>query len=220
MRISLLLVCLLSFSYANSQWKSYLISVKGDTINCLDKADLKQGPWVVHVDELRGEPGYEEEGYFQDNKREGTWRKYNLQGDLLAVENYKWGEKDGKQQYFTPLGDLLREESWRATNPENPYDTISVPDLYDSHKYETKIVKLEVASVAHGTWTYYDPQSGFIIKTEKYFFGQLDKGSVTTASSAAKKETAAKPKEVSDWEKKNSGKKNIKVRDGSTGGPQ
>ena len=172
MRISLLLVCLFSFSYANSQWKSYLISVKGDTINCLDKADLKQGPWVVHVDELRGEPGYEEEGYFQDNKREGTWRKYNLQGDLLAVENYKWGEKDGKQQYFTPLGDLLREESWRATNPENPYDTISVPDLYDSHKYETKIVKLEVASVAHGTWTYYDPQSGFIIKTEKYFFGQ------------------------------------------------
>ncbi|PWU01411.1 MAG: hypothetical protein C5B52_07435 [Bacteroidetes bacterium] len=220
MRISLLLFCLFSFLFANSQWKSYLISVKGDTINCIDKADLKQGPWVLHVDELRGEPGYEEEGYFQDNKREGTWRKYNLQGDLLAVENYKWGEKDGKQQYFTPLGDLLREESWRATNPENPYDTISVPDLYDSHKFETKIVKLEVATVAHGTWTYYDPQTGFIIKTEKYFFGQLDKGSVTTAASSTKKETAAKPKEVADWEKKNSGKKNVKVRDGSTGGPQ
>ena len=71
---------------ASSQvWESYLISVKGDTINCVDKNKLKQGRWVVRVEPLRGESGYEEEGVFEDDKKEGPWRKYNLTGDLLAV---------------------------------------------------------------------------------------------------------------------------------------
>jgi hypothetical protein len=220
MRVTFIIIFLGCFLSSRSQWKTYLISVKGDTINRVDNSKKKQGPWVIHVDELRGEPGYEEEGYFEDDKREGAWRRYNLQGDLTAVENYKWGEKDGKQQYYTNLGDLLREESWRATNPENPYDTVEVPDLYDSHKWETKIVKLEVATVAHGTWTFYDPQTGFVVKTVKYFFGQVDKSGSSTATNqpAAEKKAIPKPKAVADWEKKNSGKKSIKVRDGSTGG--
>jgi len=113
---------------------------------------------------------------------------------------------------------LLREESWRATNPENPYDSIQVPDPVIPNKYEMKIVKLEVASVEHGTWKFYDPSTGFIVKQETYFFGQKDKGNKDNSTAAAtdKKETE-KPKAVQDWEKKNSGKKKVKVRDGSTG---
>ena len=37
-------------------------------------------------------------------KREGVWRKYTLQSDLIAIENYKYGGKDGLSQYYTPLG--------------------------------------------------------------------------------------------------------------------
>ncbi|HSN10437.1 MAG TPA: hypothetical protein VLS85_15460, partial [Hanamia sp.] len=69
---------------ANAQYKSYKISVRGDTINAIDLNGLKQGKWVVHVDPLRGEPGYEEEGIFKNDKREGSWRKYDLQGDFIA----------------------------------------------------------------------------------------------------------------------------------------
>jgi hypothetical protein len=29
---------------------------------------------VVHVESLRGEPGYEEEGVFENNRKEGEWR--------------------------------------------------------------------------------------------------------------------------------------------------
>src|ERR1700743_3333362 len=106
-----------------SQWKSYIISPKGDTLNCMDNKDLKQGRWVNHFDEIRGEPGYEEEGTYKDNLKEGAWRLYSLQGDLIGVEYYKWGMKDGVCQYFGMNGSLLREESWRAMNPDKQYDT-------------------------------------------------------------------------------------------------
>jgi hypothetical protein len=213
----IIILLLFSSLQSQAQLKSFIISIKGDTLNRVDHNNKKQGPWVIHVDALRGEPGYEEEGYFADDIKEGRWRKYNLVGDLIAVENYKWGEKDGKQQYYTKMGDLLREESWRATNPENPYDTVQVPDPAIPDKWETKIIKLEVATVAHGTWKFYDPNTGFITKQENYFFGQKEKDSGNTATATASEKVAEKPKAVTEWEKKNAGKKKVKVRDGRTG---
>ena len=47
---------------ATAQWKSFLLSRRGDTLNRVDPSDRKQGPWVESVTELRGERGYEEEG--------------------------------------------------------------------------------------------------------------------------------------------------------------
>jgi hypothetical protein len=202
---------------------SYLISVNGDTINCADQKKLKQGKWVVRVEELRGEPGYEEEGYFVDDKKEGNWRRYNLTGDLLAIENYKWGNRDGKQLYFTMLGDLLREESWKSVNPENPYDTIEVPDLDNPMVTVSKVIKHEASELRHGTWKMYDPTTGMIVKTETYLYGQKEGLASTGGNTGQPAKTksaapAAKPKAVEDWEKKNTGKKKVTVRDGRTGG--
>lgn len=219
MRYLTILLLLVASLQSQAQLKSYIISVKGDTLNRVDQVGKKQGPWVIRVEDLRGEPGYEEEGYFENNQKTGVWRKYALSGDLIAVENYKWGEKDGKQQYYTKMGDLLREESWRATNPENPYDTVRVPDPEVPNKWDTKIVKLEVASVAHGTWKYYDPNTGFITKQETYFFGQKDKPAIAKKDPVDEENrpAVAKPRQVEEWEKQNSGKKKVKVRDGRTG---
>ena len=50
----------------HAQLKDYTISAKGDTINGLNQKGEKQGKWVIHVDEVRGEPGYEEEGLFKN----------------------------------------------------------------------------------------------------------------------------------------------------------
>jgi len=222
MRWILILTLLISFT-GYSQCKTYIIGLKGDTLNCVDQADLKQGKWVVRYDEVRGEPGYEEEGIYKDGKREGAWRRYNLQGDLLAIEGFRWGNKNGICQYFTPNGELMREESWRAVNPMNPYDTVEVADWdKDPLGLITKavVVKLEGSSVKHGPWKFYEPQTGFIVKTENYVLGTLDGGPKKDMATddPEKKKQVAKPKEVLDFEKKNSGKKKIKVRDGSTGG--
>ena len=222
------LLLLLAITGSAQNWESYLISVKGDTINCVDRKQMKQGKWVIKVEALRGEPGYEEEGEFYNDQREGPWRRYNLTGDLLAIENYRWGFKDGKQMYFTPLGDLMREEAWRAMNPENPYDTIEVPDLNNPMVTMTKIVKHEASELRHGTWKYYDPATGRITKTESFNYGmKLDAmGKPINDSSANSKalktseasQPAKKPAAVEEWEKKQSGKKSIKVRDGRTTG--
>jgi antitoxin component YwqK of YwqJK toxin-antitoxin module len=221
----LVFVCLIISISTSAQLKSYIIGVKGDTLNRVDANGLKQGRWVSHVDALRGEPGYEEEGVYKDGKKEGTWRSYSLEGDLLSIENYKWGYKNGQCQYFNLYG-RVREESWKAIDPKNPYDTIDVPDLNTDAVYK-RVVKVDAFTVKHGTWNYYDPQTGALVKSEEYLLDQLQDPSKkktalgNTDSTGVKKDSAitskAKPKEVLEYEKKNSGKKKIKVRDGATG---
>lgn len=219
---------------AKAQLKSYIIGAKGDTLNRVDLKGLKQGPWVVHVDDLRGERGYEEEGMFWNDKKEGTWRRYSLEGDLIALENYRFGFKDGKNSYFNYQGELIREESWRAIDPKNPYDTVNVYDVNDPTKVVKKqVVKLEPNSYKQGTWRYYDPQMGTVEKTEEWVMDRpkekprpaaeddLAPIDVTTGGTAAQKEekkAVTKPQAVIDFEKKNAGKKKMKVRTGQTGG--
>lgn len=202
-------------STANAQYKTYKISPKGDTLNAIDNKGLKQGKWVVHVDPLRGEPGYEEEGVFVNDKKEGQWRKFSLMGDLIAYENYKNGDKDGKSEYFTNLGDLIREENWRGYNADEPYDTIPVYGTGSNEILSYKIVKAEPYSVKDGDWTYYEPGTGKIIRTEKYDRGYLiEQPKPALVSEEPMKKIV--PKEVLEWQEKNSHKKNVKVIDGST----
>lgn len=211
-------VLLLLFSLQGfSQWKDYKLNANRDTLNRVDMKGMKQGEWVHRYESLRGEPGYEEEGVYVNNRKEGEWRLYNLMGDLVGIENYKWGNKDGISKYFTIHGDLVAEQSWRAINPDKQYDTIEVEDIDRLNSYKTVIVKNEGAGIKHGTWKYYS--GGSMVRTEIYTLGKLenDKGSAATAAPAGKK-AAAKPKEVLDFEKKNSGKKKVKFKDGSTGG--
>lgn len=206
----------MQFCYtASAQYKTYTLSVNGDTLNAIDKKGLKQGKWLLHVDELRGEPGYEEEGIFLNDKRQGMWRKYNLNSDLTGIENYKYGGKDGLCQYFTPQGQVVREENWRAYNPDAPYDTIAVYGTGSNEILSYKIVKAEQYSVKDGDWTYYDPSTGRVVKSEKYDRGHLIPPPKTEVATDAPKKVA-KPAEVLEYEKKNSGKKKVKVRDGET----
>jgi hypothetical protein len=223
MRYVLFICCFFCLS-ANAQLKNYTIGVRGDTLNGVDKDGKKQGKWVIRHEALRGEPGFEEEGTYSNDRREGVWRKFTLMGDQFAVENYHWGYKDGPSMYFNLNGDLLKEESWRAFNPDKVYDTIDVEDVTRPDHYTKVVVKNEGSSLKHGAWKYYDPSAGFITKTEFYVLGKLQdsdealgvKTKKPIADSSAAAKVKAKPKEVLDFEKKNSGKKKIKIRDGST----
>jgi hypothetical protein len=230
MRYFLLLFILISIN-GFSQCKTFIIGVKGDTLNCKDFNGKKQGRWVVQMPELRGEKGYEEQGVYINDKKEGKWQQFSLMGDLMAIENYRWGNKNGKCFYYTPFGQPLREESWKAVNPDNPYDTVDVYDLKDPSKVaERVVVKLEGYTLKHGTWKFYDPESGKVEKTERFHLDKLiteedelapinisTKSSSKTKSDTTEKKPVPKPKAILDYEKKNAGKKSIKVRDGKTG---
>lgn len=229
MRFLLLLflgVCL----EGSGQYKSYIIGVNGDTLNVVDLEGKKQGRWVITVEALRGEPGYEEQGVFVNDKKDGRWQQFYLTGDIQAIENYKWGVKHGKSYYYNRFGALVREESWKAVNPENPYDTAAVYDINDPTRIvDYVIVKLEGSTLRHGIWKYYDPDFGTVEKTEEYVLDKPKNGLGDLAPIEVKptykptidslgNKASPKPKAVLDFEKKNSGKKSIKVRDGKTGG--
>jgi antitoxin component YwqK of YwqJK toxin-antitoxin module len=188
----------------------------------------KQGKWAVHIDPLRGEPGFEDEGRYTNDRKEGVWRRFNLMGDIMAIETYRWGNKNGRCQYFTIIG-LEHEESWRALNPNKLYDTIDVVDVVNPNKYEQVVVKVETSSLKHGTWKYYNPSYGTLIRTENYVLDKLqtiDEASNKLATNTIdslntkpiKDSTKIIPKQVLDFEKKNKGKKLSKLRDGRTGG--
>ena len=230
MRFVLLLFLFISVN-GFGQWKNYIISVKGDTLNRVDMNGKKQGPWWLKMESVRGESGYEEEGYFLNDRKEGLWKRFSMMGVKLSEENFRWGNKNGKCTYYTGNGGKLREESWKAVNPDNPYDTVDVYDLNDPTKVIDRVmVKLDGYALMHGAWTFYDPLEGVIFKTERYW---LDKPVTNPATAGAnddlqpidisksKTDTTgkkvAKPQAVLDYEKKNSGKKKIKVRDGKTG---
>ena len=201
----------------NAQYKSFKLNADGDTLNGINMAGQKQGKWINHIDPIRSEPGYEEEGEYKNDKKEGVWRLYNLTGDFTGLENYKNGGKAGLQQYYTYLGDLIKEENWRGYNPDAPYDTIPVfgpsGDVIDY-----KIVKAEQYSVKDGEWRYFEPGSGRIIKSEIWDRGRLVPPTAPAVVKAEVKDKAKKPDktpEMIQWEKKNSGKKKV-LRDGRT----
>ena len=220
---------------SSAQWKSYIIGARGDTLNRVDLKGKKQGPWSLHVDELRGERGYEEEGYYDNDQKTGTWKKYSLEGVKIAEENYSWGKLNGKQQYFTYNGGLLREESWRAMDPKIAFDTVAIYDIKDASKVlDWIVVKNEGIALKHGRWTYYDPREGTVEATEYYVMNKLrteedefinddDIKPISVSEKKAKSDTTtakkplSKPQAILDYEKKNSGKKKIKARDGATG---
>ncbi|UEG48563.1 hypothetical protein LK994_07930 [Ferruginibacter lapsinanis] len=220
------LIGLMFLVFANTcdaQYKDFSLSPEGDTLNATDKKGLKQGKWVITVPEIRGEPGYDEEGVYKDDKKEGVWRRYSTEGDLLAIENYKYGGKDGIQQYYSYLGSLIKEEEWHAYNPDAPYDTIPIYGTGSNEIVEYKIVKATQYSVPHGEWKYF-ATDGRLTKAEKYDRGRLladdenKKPDVVTSDVKEKPKEKAKPQEVLDYEKKYSKKKREHMeRDGKTG---
>src|SRR5687768_5586140 len=125
MRYILLLV-LLASTEAFALCKEFILTPKGDTLNCVDMKGRRQGHWIVRAEGVRGERGYEEEGYYVNGIKEVVWRRYSLEGDVIAVENFRWRHKHGKNVYFDNFGQPLREESWKAIDPESPFDTVNV----------------------------------------------------------------------------------------------
>ncbi|MBM3412435.1 MAG: hypothetical protein FJY19_03525 [Bacteroidetes bacterium] len=186
---------------AHAQWKSFQLSRRGDTLNRVDQLDRKQGPWVESVPEQRGERGYEEEGYYENDQRERIWKRFSLEGVKIAEENYRWGKLHGNQRYYSYNGGLIREEQWRAMDPTIAFDTVGVYDLKDPDKRVGEvIVKNEGLSFRHGKMVHYDPRSGRVLLIENYVMNKLqeDAAPMATPDSIPR----ALPKVIQDFEKK------------------
>lgn len=198
---ALVLFFLLLSQLAQSQWKDYLITRKGDTLNRTDLQGRRQGPWVISIPALRGERGYEEEGFFTNDQKEGPWKKFSEEGVKIAEENYRWNKLNGKQRYFSYNGGLIREEHWRAMDPSNAYDTVAVYDLKDPDKMIGEvIVKNEGMAMRHGRFVYYDPRTETILQVENYIMNKLQEEAAVQPAPDSIPRTA--PRVIQDFDKK------------------
>src|SRR5690606_25186343 len=100
----IIIICLLISVTGFAPWTDFIVSVDCDTLNRVDMDGKKQGPWVITVPELRGNEGYDEQGYFENDKKEGKWIRFSLMGDKIAEENYRFGVLDGVCRYYTRTG--------------------------------------------------------------------------------------------------------------------
>ena len=165
----LISLCIATIFVDSVSAQQYKIAENGDTLNKTNANGKRVGKWVIEMPELRGEPGYTEEGAYDSiGEKDGYWRKYGSQGDLIALESYIHGGKAGNQKYYTYLGVLEREENWRPYNPDAPYDTIPIYGEGNGEILNYKIVKSQPYSIKDGVWKYYDAETGRLLRTENW----------------------------------------------------
>jgi hypothetical protein len=139
--------------------------------NQMDGAGRKHGLWVYNEPARMGEPGTIESGSYEHGKRTGLWYVINDQGDLISSEAYAFDVLDGEVKYYD-RGQLYCRGHYRGLSPRQDFDTIIVVDPI-THDESYKVIATERGTMRHGTWRYYDPVSGALLKEEEYQVDEL-----------------------------------------------
>ncbi len=110
MRKLLILVCLVAGISFQAQDKKPLLEKEGKLIKYTSFHDNGA------VDQI---------GYFKNNKLDGPWKKYDANGNKLAMATYKDGKKVGKWFFWTEKGlkevnydnnTIVKVQSWKEEN--------------------------------------------------------------------------------------------------------
>ncbi|MFA8435981.1 MAG: toxin-antitoxin system YwqK family antitoxin [Marinifilaceae bacterium] len=80
----------------------------GDTINVVDGNNLKQGRWVELNNAVKIQ-----EGNYIDNKKQGIWRKYYLNGNIAHKVTYRDNRPEGAMCFYYESGEILEEGIWK-----------------------------------------------------------------------------------------------------------
>jgi serine phosphatase RsbU (regulator of sigma subunit) len=115
-----LLLGLLGFARAQSHKDFYVFL--GDTINVIDKNNLKQGRWVFFGKDQKGLKNkllkhnqIITDGYYLDNEKNGTWKSYHSNTNKLKSEIvYVKGEINGKVKLYNEKGKITHEGTMKG----------------------------------------------------------------------------------------------------------
>lgn len=111
--VLLVLVCI-SFGATAQDFEIY----KGDTINLTDKQGRKQGKWIIFNSE---QSRIIEQGYYEDNRKQGLWKKYYANGNLQSEITYQNGSPKGKTKIYYRNGNLSEEGYWEDDHWRGEY---------------------------------------------------------------------------------------------------
>src|SRR5690606_30255554 len=105
------------------------------------------------------------------NRKIGPWYRFDGDARVTAIENFRRGVRDGEAKYFEN-GALVTSGSFRGLNPDQKFDTIWVPDPIKDIEIK-RVIPTERGSVRHGTWRYYDPRSGRLVREVEYVLDEV-----------------------------------------------
>lgn len=168
---------------------------QAQTANGRDKQGQPHGFWYGQHEARMGEPAYTEFGSYDHGRKMGLWYKLDETGDVAAIERFANNTLNGESKYFES-GKLATVGTYRGLNPDQEWDTLWVvhPVTGDENPV---VVATERGSLKHGTWRYYDTQTGRLMREEEYQVDNLigsKNFSLTGADSAYyRKRTAALP---------------------------
>lgn len=140
-------------------------------VNQVDSKGQKHGMWWINVDPRMGEPGMTEFGSYSHGIKYGAWYKLDTEGDLIAIESFKNNVLDGQVKYYD-RGRLYCTGYYRGLNPKNKFDTIMVMDPI-THNETYRVIPTDQGTMRHGTFQYFNPYNGHLIKEEEYQVDEL-----------------------------------------------
>lgn len=152
-------------------------------MNSVDAKKRKQGPWSEQIASVRGEPAYTWEGSYKNDRKEGIWKKYNANGDVIAEETFKNGVLDGLCKYYYPDGKPSATGNMLAVELEGQVDTVAVVDPVSGEETLTEVVR-KGNSVKHGEWRVYDEDGSMVRET-------YERGELSTSAPGSRTRTAA-----------------------------
>jgi hypothetical protein len=105
-------------------------------------------------------------GHYDHGQKNGFWYISDGQGNMITIESYKHDVRDGEVKYFEQ-GQLTCVGHYRGLNPKVALDTVLIVDPISGDE-KLVAVPTERGSIKHGSWRFYDPISGRLIKEEEY----------------------------------------------------
>lgn len=150
----------------DSRIEDYEILENGDTINRMDYLNRKFGQWIEITKGKYGEHDIIENGNYMDNIKTGIWKTFTIDGRILSQEFFHKGRKSGEAKYFDE-GNLYCIGNYLALKAEYNYDTIMVEDPI-SNTIRPVILKANLGSVRHGSWTYFNTQTHEVKRVVEY----------------------------------------------------
>src|ERR1044072_8404739 len=163
--VALGFLCCSSIAAMGQQRNKLTESIPKD-LNKFDADGKRQGIWLTSQASRMGEEGFSEFGNYDHGSKSGKWYKIDDQGDLLSVETYRNDVLDGEVKYYDK-GQLTCIGHYRGLNPEKQYDTVMVVHPVTGEETLRSIAS-EKGTLRHGTWQFFDPQTGKLLKEEEY----------------------------------------------------
>ena len=88
-------------------------------------------------------------GYYNQKNRDSVWTIYNEKGNVLKIETYKMGAKNGKSVLFSATGDTVEIQYWND-DKKHGYWYRKIPNGYLEGNYENNLLNGKFAEYVNG----------------------------------------------------------------------